>query len=487
MVSSNSSIQQIHPSPYPELLRSNTVPLDFQIPVIAGAIRTSREDLKATENTAGDSETRLLALQDFVQIHRSMVSAMRRLPSEILSEIFTYCVGQQDGCRPRVVSAICSRWREVVLSTPRLWCDIYLREEEIRLPSLHSLLSLQLERSAQVPLSIVFSYLHDDISILELLLTASDRWQSLDLDLTTDQHEHVRGSSNHFPLLRKLVVRITPSFDLGNLSRPLPLLEDLTLSWPPCPIPSKFPWTGLLNCTLFHCSSSEALSVLHSSARMEEFSLYNCYCPSQRDSSHLTAITSTIRSLTISHCSGPFNQGFLGALTAPKLQELIIDDFQDNSINTHIVSLLTGSAGPVTHLSFCGVRLSESELISLLQFADTVDHLEISWPWDVHSNDFMRALTLLPGNRQQQLLPRLRLLNITGGLSCRDDNLLMMLESRSPGLERVELYYAGRAFFFDRFLDGLRKEGMNIDMRLDGPLDPFSELGYGALFEANPI
>ncbi|KAJ7757768.1 hypothetical protein DFH07DRAFT_819276 [Mycena maculata] len=402
----------------------------------------------------------------------SMVPAMRRLPSEIFSEIFIHCLGEEDGCKPRVVAGVCKRWRGVALSTPRLWCRIYLHEEEIRAQSLYSLVSLQLERSGQVPLSVVFSDPSDDTSILRLLLTSSHRWQSLDLDLAFRQHEVIRASPNSFPMLKHLIICITPSLDLGNLSRSLPVLEELTLSWPPSPIPPKFPWAGLTKCTLFHCSSSVVLNVLRSSSAMTELLLYRCYCLTQVDP-HLTTITSNIRSLKISRCTGTFTHDLVGHLAAPNLRELVIDDFRDDSVITQLTSLLAGSSGSITHLTLCGVKLSEPELIPVLQLADTLEHFEISWPWDVHSNTLMEALTILPGKRLHPLLPSLRALCITGGLSCSDDSLLTMLQSRVPGLRQVELYYAGRTFFFDRHLDGLRRAGMEITVHLEGPHGPY--------------
>ncbi|KAJ7909159.1 hypothetical protein B0H13DRAFT_2661570 [Mycena leptocephala] len=403
-----------------------------------------------------------------------MASGIQRLPTEILSEIFFRCGAKQDGCRPRLVATVCSRWRAVALSTSGLWCNIHLYREEMELESLHSLLKLQLERSGQIPLSVVFCEPRDDSSILELLLSVSHRLQSLDLVvLTSNQHNQLRGSTGHFPILKKLTIRDTPSFELGNLTRPHPLLEELTLSWLRCPVPSQFPWTQLTKCTIFRGSNEDVLNVLRSAPCIAELSLYDCYYLNHRDPDRKTITTPAIRSLKISGCGRTFNQDFLGHLMAPKLQELILENLHDNSVATHITSLLTGSSGHINHLSLCSVRVSERELIAILHLTDTLDHLEISWPWDVHSNTLMEALTIVPGNRTR-LLPRLRVLSLTGGLSCHNDVLLTMLQSRYPGLDHIKLYYAGRTFFFDRAFDGLRKAGMKIMVLFDGPVDPFA-------------
>ncbi|KAJ6561932.1 hypothetical protein B0H19DRAFT_1375213 [Mycena capillaripes] len=399
-----------------------------------------------------------------------MPSEIHRLPTEIISEIFVHCSTKHDGCKPRLVATVCTRWREVALATSKLWSNIHVHQEEIKSESLLSLLALQLQRSGQVPLSVVF---YDRrLSVLELLLTASHRWESLDLDiLNPTLRECLRASPNPFPILKKLRIQITSPFVLGNLSR-APLLEELTLIGVNSSVPSKLLWPRLTKCTIFYDAPKVVLAVLRSASTMEELCLYNCcYAMDQDPDLTMDAVTSAIRSLKISCCSTSFNQDFLGHLTTPNLEELILDDFTGN---TYLTSLLAGSSGPITHLSLCDVRVSERELIALLRLTDALDHLEISWPYDVHSNVLMEALTILPGNRRR-ILPRLRMLNITGGLSCHDDILLTMLRSRHPVLERVELNYAGRTFFFDRALDGLRKAGMKISMLLDGPVDPFAD------------
>ncbi|KAF7336944.1 F-box domain-containing protein [Mycena venus] len=395
--------------------------------------------------------------------------AIHRLPIEILSEIFLHCSTKQDGCKPRLVATVCRRWRHVALSTSQLWCNIHLNAETIEVESLRSLLVLQLQRSGQVPLSIVFREPRDTASTLQLLLTVSQRWQSLDLlILTASQHELIRTSTSLFPVLKKLTLRNVTSFELGNLFRPLPLLEELVLDWLECPLPSTLPWTRITKCDIYGCSSEEVLNVLHSAPSIVNLSLYDCHV----DNKDLTTITSAIRSLTISHCTSGFARSFLNHLTVPNLQELVLDLFRD--INA-LTSLLTRSSSPIARLILTSVDVSEQELIATLHLTDTLDHLEINWPSDVHSNTLMEALTILPRSRRAPLLPRLRVLSITGGLSCRDDVLLTMLQSRCPGLEHVELYYAGRTFFFDRAFDGLRKIGMKMTVLLDGPVDPFAE------------
>ncbi|KAG2066653.1 hypothetical protein BDR04DRAFT_1121001 [Suillus decipiens] len=59
--------------------------------------------------------------------HRQFSSAIWRLPTEILAEIFSYCV-PEDGdwapspyLAPMLLTTVCQRWREVAVDMPSLW------------------------------------------------------------------------------------------------------------------------------------------------------------------------------------------------------------------------------------------------------------------------------------------------------------------------------------------------------------------------------
>ncbi|KAG1886140.1 hypothetical protein F4604DRAFT_1951531 [Suillus subluteus] len=63
---------------------------------------------------------------------RSFSSPISRLPTEILSEIFLYCLPEDEHLvhaskqAPVLLTKICRRWREVAVGLPRLWCSLQL-------------------------------------------------------------------------------------------------------------------------------------------------------------------------------------------------------------------------------------------------------------------------------------------------------------------------------------------------------------------------
>jgi hypothetical protein len=59
-------------------------------------------------------------------------SALQRLPTEILAQIFLYCIPEDgDGTpspyqAPMLLTTVCRRWRELALDMPNLWCKLRL-------------------------------------------------------------------------------------------------------------------------------------------------------------------------------------------------------------------------------------------------------------------------------------------------------------------------------------------------------------------------
>ena len=68
-----------------------------------------------------------------MRVHQGLVSCIRRLPPEILSEIFVMClppetyIAPKTGVAPLLLAGVCRRWRKVALGTPRLWCSLSVR------------------------------------------------------------------------------------------------------------------------------------------------------------------------------------------------------------------------------------------------------------------------------------------------------------------------------------------------------------------------
>ncbi|KAJ7022722.1 hypothetical protein C8F04DRAFT_1137129 [Mycena alexandri] len=71
--------------------------------------------------------------------HKALLSPLRRLPLDIIQEIFLACIPTHRNCvmsaseAPVLLGRICSSWRAIALSTPRLWSRLHIVEPQ-RLP-----------------------------------------------------------------------------------------------------------------------------------------------------------------------------------------------------------------------------------------------------------------------------------------------------------------------------------------------------------------
>ncbi|KAJ7029878.1 hypothetical protein C8F04DRAFT_1006415, partial [Mycena alexandri] len=122
-------------NPYPELLSSAAgPPSDAHAVVLMGQIAHAENEISTGLAHAArlpDERDKLAQrctnLQDFVGMYRGVLSALRRLPNEILLEIFQQTFTHVDKLNlfdnaPWIVSRVCRHWRAVALASPGFWC-----------------------------------------------------------------------------------------------------------------------------------------------------------------------------------------------------------------------------------------------------------------------------------------------------------------------------------------------------------------------------
>ncbi|KAG2089430.1 uncharacterized protein F5147DRAFT_587113 [Suillus discolor] len=70
-----------------------------------------------------------------MNLHKGLLSALWRFPTEVLSQIFNHCLPETTFSlsplsfrvkAPILLTRICQRWREVAVGTPDLWCRLYV-------------------------------------------------------------------------------------------------------------------------------------------------------------------------------------------------------------------------------------------------------------------------------------------------------------------------------------------------------------------------
>ncbi|PVF90897.1 hypothetical protein CPB86DRAFT_659800, partial [Serendipita vermifera] len=85
-------------------------------------IQDSRHVIERIDEEITKLEAQLQALRLKRELYASYISPLRRLPTEILTNIVDLAL--KDGSSVTVLTQVCSRLRYIVLGTPRFWSSI---------------------------------------------------------------------------------------------------------------------------------------------------------------------------------------------------------------------------------------------------------------------------------------------------------------------------------------------------------------------------
>jgi hypothetical protein len=128
-------------SPFVPLLTTNYVPTEQEAGIIAQLLVAPQNELYGLnvtihhlENQLSHLRNRREHLQTAVDAHRAMVSCARRIPDEILQEIFVntlpeaYLPQMSSTSVPMVLTHVCRRWRTLAFANTRLWAGLHISE-----------------------------------------------------------------------------------------------------------------------------------------------------------------------------------------------------------------------------------------------------------------------------------------------------------------------------------------------------------------------
>ncbi|CAK5265963.1 unnamed protein product [Mycena citricolor] len=134
-------------------------------------------------------KTRQGVLEDVKRV-RTVLSPIRRLPPEILCDIFALCIPSETSTSfrgkhlkfPWVATRVCRSWRDAGAANAAFWCRV---DSGTPLP----VVRLQLERSRQCALDIDVGFA--DCEILGLVAGHSEQWETVS----------IAASANMLPIL----------------------------------------------------------------------------------------------------------------------------------------------------------------------------------------------------------------------------------------------------------------------------------------------
>ncbi|KAI3610755.1 hypothetical protein WG66_006918 [Moniliophthora roreri] len=160
-------------SPFNHLLQTNYAPSPDELHEIRKIISKPEEQVRLLNEEIIQLQAKRDKLQNFIDGHHALLSPARRIPRDIVSEIFLHCLptDRLPVCSiaeaPLLLTTICRPWREIALTTPRLWRAVhfvfptfvgYRMDADFRsiFYSRKEGLQLWLERARSVPVSISY-------------------------------------------------------------------------------------------------------------------------------------------------------------------------------------------------------------------------------------------------------------------------------------------------------------------------------------------
>ncbi|KAJ6572864.1 hypothetical protein DFH09DRAFT_1460923 [Mycena vulgaris] len=371
----------------------------------------------------------------------SSPAIIEQLPPENLAEIFMFCLPSGTWATyepntekaPWVLAQVCSHWRAVALSTPRLWRtidvdlslflpdEIDINDESLSAgsPSPHSLsqllpadsssagglsrqnlihlVDLFLARSGACPFSLILSWernepceLHPVLSeVVEVLTRASHRWESLSYQLPISVLVNLPSVKGRVQSLR--TVEMYPRFT-GDESAVIdefedaPLLQSLVLymlqSATAEPVVIKLPWAQLTSYTSLFRHLSEVFATLR---EMPNIVVCNItYDPgTEDDDDELNKIPplhfAHLRNLSVGHtvpqASGSdYLAQLTDRLTLPQLEHLHVHC--DNGVFPHLTALVARSTCQLRTFSVYGMQFNDA-VFEFFAHAPTVTELTL--------------------------------------------------------------------------------------------------------------
>ncbi|KAJ7441694.1 hypothetical protein FB451DRAFT_1377179 [Mycena latifolia] len=134
-------------SPFTSKLGTNYCPQDEEIAqiqtlLVEPTLRLKRLDDEITvlQKALDKLAEERTGISAYVDAHKALISPVRRLPLDVIQEIFTACIPTHRNCvmsaveAPVLLGRICSSWRYISLSTPRLWSRLHIVEPDFTNP-----------------------------------------------------------------------------------------------------------------------------------------------------------------------------------------------------------------------------------------------------------------------------------------------------------------------------------------------------------------
>lgn len=331
-------------------------------------------------------------------ILRSLLSPIRRLDREVLRVIFGHVCDDLSSDKPLFthlpalpISAVCARWRSLVLSFPVLWSNLRVDITPTMSDMLESTLELCLRRSTDSPLSLVLHmkgpHQKSEPPMLSLLARQASRCQSFVYKGTYLLSRSRSFSQIRFPILTHLELEVDNALDFGCFMNTPKLCSLIANGTPKMLRGSKMltdrllyvdiaaPGREQLNAPLNMCPN---ITVLKLYQQEPETGLY-----SKRRPTPLT-VSGKVSSLTCNiwkfEDDGDFLDAMFASHTFPSLTRLCIDTDHYTRYKwpkTAFDGFISRSSCTITSFTIDSVGFLDLDIIDALRLLPSLSELSI--------------------------------------------------------------------------------------------------------------
>ncbi|KAJ7171293.1 hypothetical protein C8R46DRAFT_183872 [Mycena filopes] len=186
-------------SPIAQYLNTNYAPSDSELKWIQSHLIPHIHELSRLDSLIQDLVAQRDKTLTYIEAHKALLSPARRLPPEILQEIFLAALPTHRSAvmsaseAPLVLTRICRGWRSLALATPELWHSIHLPFDYLfdHNPTASRAAQAWLERSGHCPMSVSINTgrveewvdaVPEEVDLVVAALAGcADRWRRIDL------------------------------------------------------------------------------------------------------------------------------------------------------------------------------------------------------------------------------------------------------------------------------------------------------------------
>ncbi|KAJ7472644.1 hypothetical protein FB451DRAFT_1250241 [Mycena latifolia] len=465
-------------TPFKDWLHTNAVPSDTECQRIHELLVGPRkevdkitDEIERMQTLINELAGKRAHLTGFIDAHLALVSPARRLPEDVVAEIFTAALPSDRNSvmsgaeSPLLLCHLCRAWRRLALSTPRLWTTLHIVAPGTpsKLLEIDKCIDAWLSRSGSLPLSISIArsqtaaFGFDVSKLVETLIRFSNRWNHLHLLLSL--HSSFKPlatlSADDVPLLQSVVID-GPDIESDTMSFMSTNLLRLSLRQPHFRYP-PVRWGQLRHLSIGYnadprlgTSPAPTVGVLAIMRQCPD--LETCSVAIHRELQNAVEAPCHLEKLW-QLCVLDWDPApeFFRALVLPNLRSLEYSMLVANGGNSLAFTPLLISTNHIERLSLSVPAVPTSLFPEILHLTPMLQELSLRWEpiaTPDSDGDLITLLTPSTSDPRRTLCPHLRVLNILHFVALTDQALLGFIRARTAThLEQVASLSSIRATF----------------------------------------